>query len=34
MHGHAVHTCCSGNWRITFDELDGAVARVNLEDYH
>ena len=24
----------SGNWRITFEELDGAIARINLEDYH
>ena len=24
----------SGNWRITFEELDGAITRVNLEDYH
>ncbi|MDE0196955.1 MAG: type II toxin-antitoxin system RelE/ParE family toxin [Caldilineaceae bacterium] len=24
----------SGNWRITFEERDGGVERVNLEDYH
>ena len=24
----------SGNWRITFDEEDGYVDRLNLEDYH
>ena len=24
----------SGNWRITFEEQDGAIERVNLEDYH
>ena len=24
----------SGNWRITFQELDGYVYRLNLEDYH
>ena len=24
----------SGNWRITFEERDGAIGRVNLEDYH
>ena len=24
----------SGNWRITFEERDGAIERVNLEDYH
>ena len=24
----------SGNWRITFDIEDGAVANLNLEDYH
>ena len=24
----------SGNWRITFDEADGYIDRLNLEDYH
>ena len=24
----------SGNWRITFEERDGGLDRVNLEDYH
>ena len=24
----------SGNWRITFEERDGAIERLNLEDYH
>ena len=24
----------SGNWRITFEEDDGYVDRLNLEDYH
>ena len=24
----------SGNWRITFEERDGIVDRLNLEDYH
>ena len=24
----------SGNWRITFEEQDGYIARLNLEDYH
>ena len=24
----------SGNWRITFEEEGGYVARLNLEDYH
>ncbi|WP_420448507.1 type II toxin-antitoxin system RelE/ParE family toxin [Candidatus Palauibacter sp.] len=24
----------SGNWRITFEEKDGIVDRLNLEDYH
>ncbi|MYG26011.1 MAG: plasmid maintenance system killer [Boseongicola sp. SB0677_bin_26] len=24
----------SGNWRITFEESDGAIERLNLEDYH
>ena len=24
----------SGNWRITFDEENGYVDRLNLEDYH
>ena len=24
----------SGNWRITFEEEDGCVNRLNLEDYH
>ena len=24
----------SGNWRITFKEVDGYVDRLNLEDYH
>ena len=24
----------SGNWRITFEEADGAIRRLNLEDYH
>ncbi len=24
----------SGNWRITFEEQDGFVAHLNLEDYH
>ena len=23
----------SGNWRITFEEIDGAIVRLNLEDY-
>ncbi|MCY4395706.1 MAG: type II toxin-antitoxin system RelE/ParE family toxin [Rhodospirillaceae bacterium] len=24
----------SGNWRIVFEERDGGIERVNLEDYH
>lgn len=24
----------SGNWRITFDLADGAIRKLNLEDYH
>ena len=24
----------SGNWRITFEEQDGCVERLHLEDYH
>jgi proteic killer suppression protein len=24
----------SGNWRITFEEVDGHIDRLNLEDYH
>ena len=24
----------SGNWRITFEEWDGTIERLNLEDYH
>ncbi|MDE0210668.1 MAG: type II toxin-antitoxin system RelE/ParE family toxin [Boseongicola sp.] len=24
----------SGNWRITFEEREGALERLNLEDYH
>ena len=24
----------SGNWRITFEERDGGIERLNLEDYH
>ena len=24
----------SGNWRITFEEDDGHIHRLNLEDYH
>ena len=24
----------SGNWRITFEEDDGHIDRLNLEDYH
>jgi len=24
----------SGNWRITFEEDDGYIYRLNLEDYH
>ena len=24
----------SGNWRITFEERDGVIERLNLEDYH
>ena len=24
----------SGNWRITFDEADGVVSALDLEDYH
>ena len=24
----------SGNWRITFEETEGAISRLNLEDYH
>ena len=23
----------SGNWRITFEEADGSITRLNLEDY-
>ncbi len=24
----------SGNWRITFEEVDGYIDRLHLEDYH
>ncbi len=24
----------SANWRITFEEQDGGIERLNLEDYH
>ena len=24
----------SGNWRITFEERDNGIERLNLEDYH
>lgn len=24
----------SGNWRITFEEWNGGIERLNLEDYH
>ncbi len=24
----------SGNWRITFEEADGCIERLHLEDYH
>ena len=24
----------SGNWRITFEESQGEITRMNLEDYH
>ena len=24
----------SGNWRITFEEEDGCIARLHLQDYH
>ena len=24
----------SGNWRMTFEESDGYIDRLNLEDYH
>lgn len=24
----------SGNWRLTFDEQDGRLSRLDLEDYH
>ncbi len=24
----------SGNWRITFEERNGAIEHLNLEDYH
>ena len=24
----------SGNWRITFEEVDGCIERLYLEDYH
>ena len=24
----------SGNWRTTFEERNGAIERLNLEDYH
>ena len=24
----------SGNWRITFEQADGYIERLNLEDYH
>ena len=24
----------SGNWRITFEEVDGCIERLHLEDYH
>lgn len=23
-----------GNWRVTFEESDGYIDRLNLEDYH
>ncbi len=37
LSGHRAGTwsiSASGNWRITFDIEDGAVANLNLEDYH
>ena len=24
----------SGNWRITFEDVDSAIERLHLEDYH
>ena len=24
----------SGNWRVTFEEVDGYIDRLDLEDYH
>lgn len=24
----------SGNWRITFEEVEGGIERLHLEDYH
>ena len=31
---HEWSVSVSGNWRITFDEADGYIDRLNLEDYH
>ena len=31
---HEWSVSVSGNWRITFEERDGGIERVNLEDYH
>ena len=31
---HEWSVSVSGNWRITFEEADGYIDRLNLEDYH
>ncbi len=31
---HEWSVSVSGNWRITFEELNGGIERVNLEDCH
>ncbi len=33
-HGNEWSVAVSGNWRITFEERDGGIERVNLEGYH
>ena len=31
---HEWSVSVSGNWRMTFEEEDGYIDRLNLEDYH